>query len=129
MTLSALAALLFALLSLGVCAFQLALILGAPWGEFTLGGKWRGALPRRARWIPFISLLVFAGLVLIVLAGSGFALTAYQAQAQTWIWGVVGYCALGCVLNAITPSRRERVIWLPVVLGLFASSLSVALLP
>ena len=40
-----LAALVFGLLSLVVAAFQLALVLGAPWGEFTFGGRWRGALP------------------------------------------------------------------------------------
>ncbi len=129
MTLIPLSALTFALLCLGVCIFQLALILGAPWGEFTLGGKWRGVLPPRTRWIPLLSVLIMVGMAAIILAASGLAWPAFQVQAQSLIWWVVGYCALGCVANAITPSPRERRIWLPVVLLLLASSLCVALGP
>src|SRR5207245_947648 len=36
------AAFLFVATSFGVCAFQLALVLGAPWGEYRLGGRWKG---------------------------------------------------------------------------------------
>lgn len=129
MTLVPLSALTFALLCLGVCIFQLALILGAPWGEFTLGGKWRGVLPARTRWMPLLSLLLMVGMAAIVLTASGLAWSALQGRAQSLIWWVVGYCALGCVANAITPSRRERRIWLPVVLLMLTSSLCVALRP
>ena len=39
-------------LSVLVLLFLAALIVGAPWGELTLGGKWRGALPMKVRLIP-----------------------------------------------------------------------------
>jgi hypothetical protein len=74
-------------------------------------------------------LLIFAGLSAIVLARSGLTLPGFQATSRPLIWVVVAYCGLGCVLNAITPSPRERAIWLPVVAGLFATSLGVALSP
>ena len=35
---SNLAAVIFAFLTLAVVVFQVALVFGAPWGEFTLGG-------------------------------------------------------------------------------------------
>ena len=51
------AAFLFTLISTGVGVFQVALVLGAPWGEFTLGGRWRGSLPGVVRLLPLLSLL------------------------------------------------------------------------
>ena len=117
---------LFALVCAGVCAFQVALILGAPWGEFTLGGRWRGRLPARVRLIPAFSLLLLLGFIAIMLARAGLLLGLAPELGPGWAWGVVGYCALGCVANAATPSPRERKIWLPVLLGMTALSLRVA---
>jgi hypothetical protein len=39
---------------------------------------------------------------------------------------VVAYCALGCLANAAMPSRRERQLWLPVVIAMLICSLAVA---
>ena len=46
--------------------------------------------------------------------------------ARPWIWIVVGYSGLGVLANAATPSKWERVLWLPVALGLLATSVAVA---
>jgi hypothetical protein len=40
------AALIQAVISLGVVVFQLALVAGAAWGEYTMGGQNKGRLPR-----------------------------------------------------------------------------------
>lgn len=120
------AALLFTLASAGVCAFQIALALGAPWGEFTLGGRWRGRLPPLVRLVPLLSLLLLIGFSAVILARAGFGVPFIQPHAQSLAWVVVGYCALGSVANAVTPSRRERTLWLPVVLSMLALSLVVA---
>lgn len=123
------AALVFGLLSLVVAAFQLALVAGAPWGEFTLGGRWRGALPPDLRAIPLVSAALLVAMAVVVAARAGlFADPPFsEGVAAGWAWAVVAYCAVGSVANAATPSRRERALWLPVVLGMLASSLSVAL--
>jgi hypothetical protein len=120
------AALLFVLTSAGVGAFQIALILGTPWGEFTLGGRWSDQLPTKVRFIPVLSLLLLVGLSAIILAHAGFDIPFVQQQPHFLAWVVVGYCALGSVLNAVTPSKRERHLWLPVVLCMLALSLVVA---
>lgn len=120
------AAHLFVVLSLFVAAFHVTLILGAPWGEYTLGGRWRGALPAPVRLIPLVSVVVLAGLDAITVARAGLALRELQPFADTWIWGVVAFCALGSVANAVTPSRRERAVWLPVVVCMLGLSLVVA---
>jgi cell division protein FtsW (lipid II flippase) len=120
------AALLFALVSAGVCVFQMALALGAPLGEFTLGGRWRGRLPPRIRLIPLFSIVLLGFFSAVILARAGLALPAVQVYSRQLAWVVVGYCVLGCIANAITPSKRERMIWLPVVFVMLLLSITVA---
>jgi hypothetical protein len=42
------------------------------------------------------------------------------------MWVVVAYAFLGVVVNAITPSAGERLIWLPVTLVLAGCAIIVA---
>ena len=122
-----LAAVLFAVLSGVVIAFQIALALGAPWGEFTLGGRHRGVLPGAWRLVPVFSAVLLAGFVVVVFARAGIGFEPWRDVAHPLVWVVVGYSAVGCIANAVTPSARERRIWLPVVALMLASSLVVAL--
>ena len=121
-----LAATLFTLTAAVVGAFHLALVLGAPWGELTLGGRWKGRLPAKARLIPLLSIVLLAFFSAVLLARAGFAVPFLPGPPRTLAWIVVGYCALGAVANAVSPSKRERNLWLPVVLGLLGLSLYVA---
>lgn len=121
------AAIVFALLTGFVTAFQIALFFGAPWGELTLGGKYSGALPGRARLIPVVSAFLLIGFGVIVVSRAGLAFPGLRGVSTYIVWIVVAYCALGCVANAITPSRRERKLWLPVVVVLLVASVIVAL--
>src|SRR5690606_29279332 len=117
---------LFTLTAAAVGAFQLALSLGAPWGELTLGGRWKGRLPAKARIIPLLSLALLVFFSAVLLARAGIAVPYLPGQPRILAWVVVGYCALGAVANAVSPSKRERNLWLPVVLGMLALSLFVA---
>ncbi|OWQ84386.1 hypothetical protein CDN99_24125 [Roseateles aquatilis] len=121
------AALLFVLASTVVAAFQAALVLGMPWGELTCGGKWRGRLPRRVRIIPLLSMLLLGLSSLVILTRAQWMWPELHAASRVGAWAVVGYCALSCVANAATPSRRERQLWLPVVICMLVASLVVAL--
>jgi hypothetical protein len=120
-------AIFFALLTALAVAFQLALACGAPWGEFTLGGKYRGQLPGAVRIVPIVSALLLAGFALIVLARAGLAFGDLMAASRWSVWIVVAYCLVGCVANFFTPSRRERLLWFPIVVLMFASSTIVAM--
>jgi hypothetical protein len=121
------AALLFALASSVVCAFQVALAFGAPWGEFTLGGRWRGSLPPKVRLVPLFSLVLLVGFAAVIVARANIAFPLLHEQSRHLAWVVVSYCALGSFANSITPSKRERNLWLPIVLLMLASSTVVAL--
>lgn len=113
----------FSVLAAGVAAFQLALVAGAPWGALTQGGRFSGALPPSARALAALSALLLLAFVSIVRAHANAARAPRFPRA---VWGVVAYCALGMLVNAVTPSAWERALWLPVVILMFASSLHVA---
>lgn len=121
------AAYIFIISTAIVIAFQFALICGAPWGELTLGGRWRGALPLHVRLVAAFSLALLLGFGLFVFARAQIAFLGLHEYAAVGTWVVVGYCVLGCVANAATPSPRERRLWLPVVACMLGSSLIVAL--
>jgi len=120
------AALLFNLASAGVVIFQLALALGAPCGQLTLGGRWIGRLPPKVRLIPLLSIVLLCCFSAIILARANYDIPLFQLHARPLAWVVVGYCVLGCIANTMTPSKRERQLWLPVMLAMLASSLNVA---
>ena len=111
-----LASIVAAMLLAGIAAFQLALILGAPWGRFTQGGGTPGALPAGGRVLAAISILI---LIVLWLAVSG---RAGWGPARGWrprllaglCWVAAIYSLLAIVLNAATPSGEERALWLPV---------------
>lgn len=124
---TAVAAHFFTVLIFPVICFQVALAVGVPWGAVTLGGKYPGVLPLNKRWIPLVSTVLLTFFVLIVEARSGYWLPEWEAFSRTAVWFVVGYCLLGILANSITPSKWERIIWLPIVTLAFVCSLVVAL--
>jgi hypothetical protein len=124
--LSNLAAVFFAGLTGVAVMFQVALACGAPWGELTLGGKYRGRLPGLFRIVPIVSGALLTGFAVIVLAHAGLAFANVTAISNSLIWVVVAYCVAGTIANFITPSRRERMLWFPITALMLVSSTVVA---
>ncbi len=121
------AATAFAIVVAVVIAFQLALALGAPWGSYAMGGAFPGRFPTRLRIAALVQAALLAVAVLIVVSRAGLFLPAWSEAAGWLIWGVVAVAVVAVVLNTITPSARERRIWVPVALVMLVSSLVVAL--
>ncbi len=121
------AALLFAALAAVVAGFQVALAAGMPWGELTWGGRFPGRLPGYMRGVAALSTVLMLGFALVVAVRAGVLLPGWEPVSRALVWGVVAYCVLGVLANALTPSRWERIIWLPVVSVLLLCSLVIAL--
>ncbi|GGL52343.1 hypothetical protein [Wenxinia marina] len=118
------AALAFAFLAGATALFQLALAAGAPWGHLTLAGAFPGVLPRSVRLGAAVQAALLAFLAAAVLSAAGLAV-----ELPRWtVWVAVAVSALSTVGNAATPSRAERRLWLPVAVGMLATSLAVALI-
>src|SRR5688572_29701025 len=120
------AAIVYAIVSLGVIAFQIALAAGAPWGAYAMGGAFPGQFPPELRIAAIVQAMILGGLALVVLSRAGVALPKWSRTARWIIWVVVVFSAISLVLNTITPSVRERAIWMPVALIMLISSLIVA---
>ena len=120
------AAYLFSILIAFVVAFQLALALGAPWGELAMGGKFPGRLPLRMRIAALVQMVVLLFVALIVLTRAGVILDEFSSLSKSVIWSVVVFSLIGAILNTITPSKKERMLWAPVTILLLICATYVA---
>jgi hypothetical protein len=123
------AALLYAVLSAGVVAFQIALAAGAPWGAYAMGGAVPGQFPPALRIAALVQAVLIVGMAAIVLSRAGLILAGWSRVSRWLVWVVVAVTAMSLVLNLITPSAGEQALWAPVLLVLLASSLVVAIKP
>jgi len=121
------AAIVYTVLAGVVIVFQLALAAGAPWGELSMGGRYPGTYPPPIRGVAVVSAIIVALMAMIVLTRSGLAFPGYAESAEWAIWLVVGYSAIGLMMNLATPSKKERAIWAPTVAVMLVSSVVVAL--
>jgi hypothetical protein len=119
------AAIAFAVLASIVALFQAALLLGAPWGHLTLGGRFPGRLPGRMRGFAASSGVLLVLFALVVLSRAGVALPTWRPFARIAVWPVIAYCVVGIVLNSMSRSRWERILWVPVTTLMLVSSVLV----
>jgi hypothetical protein len=110
-----------------VALFQLALAFGAPWGEYTMGGRFMGKLPPKMRVAALFQIVVLFVMVFIVLTRSGVIVNQFHDVSRTAIWFVVFFFVIGSMLNLLTPSKKERLVWGPVNVLCLVISLMVAL--
>ena len=111
-----------------VSLFQLALVLGAPMGEYTLGGQTHGKLSIKLRIVSAISLLLNLAIAGHYLAQTGTIQTLLPSDLnQIANWGLVVFTASGLVMNSISRSKKERKMWVPVLLLSLTCAVIVAL--
>lgn len=106
-----------------VIVFQFCLISGAPWGRLTQGGTNPGALPVSGRVAAVVS-----AVLLTLMAGSILSAAGLWLHWPHWMgWVALGIQTVSTILNWITPSRPERLLWAPVTTAMFAMALLVLL--
>ena len=121
------AAYAFALATAVAVLFQIALALGAPWGHLAMGGRFPGKFPPAMRATALVQAAVLALLAVTVAIKARLVLEHFYPVSETAIWVVVAISVLSLIMNLVTPSRGERILWAPVALVLALSSLVVAL--
>lgn len=113
---------LYATAMLAIAFFQVALILGAPLGRYTQGGQHEGALPLSGRIIAAVSIPVVLLQGLAILSAAGFPGLGWPVWTG---WMALAVTGVSTVLNWITPSKPERMVWGPIMLVLSAMGLVV----
>ena len=122
-----LAAVVYAITTVIVVGFQVALALGAPWGDRAMGGRYPGRLPQAMRVAAAVQAAVLALLALAAL-DAGRVLVLGWVAALPWLaWVPVVVSTISLLMNAASRSPAERRTWVPVALVLVASSVIVAL--
>lgn len=121
------AAITFVVLSIAIGILQLALALGAPLGEYTMGGKFSGKLPFKMRIAALVQLFVLLFFVIIVLTKAGLAFQQFYSIGRIGIWFIVAFFILGSIVNLSSPSKKERHIMGPANIIALLSTLVVAI--
>ncbi len=124
-----LAARIFAALTASVVAFQLALALGAPWGELAMGGKFPGVFPPPMRLAAVAQAAILTLAALVVLSRAGDLLPSWRPVSKRLVWVVVALLVPAAFLNLVTPSGPERMIWAPIAALMLLSAIRVATAP
>ena len=110
-----------------VAAFQAALVLGVPWGEYTQGGGTNGPLAASGRMVAVASSLLSILMAGAILARAGEGplrrLPGRVVTVLAWITTVLAMITV--VLNLITRSAAERAIWAPVSIMLLLLVITV----
>jgi hypothetical protein len=106
---------------LGSAAFQLALVVGAPWGAFTQGGETEGALGTSGRVVAAVSCAILLVMAAAMLARvrEGPLSNAPGGFVTALAWFTTVYSALAIVLNLVTQSSSERTVFAPISILLF----------
>lgn len=113
--------LVYSIFILGLVCFQIALIFGARWGRITQGGTHDGALPVQGRIIAAVSIILLLAMILSIRS-----ISDDWPHWPRWTgWLTVTINSIMCVLNWITPSRAERLLWGPItsVIAILAASI------
>ena len=122
------AAIIMSIVQILVALFQLALVLGAPMGEYAFGGQNVGKLPNQLRVSSAVSFVVLLAIAGHYMAQAGVftpLLTADLNSIANWV--LVGFNVLGLIMNGISRSKKERKMWVPVLLLSVVLAVIVAL--
>ena len=104
---------------------HIALAAGAPFGRFTVGGRFSGRLPPLWRGLAVIQAAILAGMAIVVLDRGG---VLSVALPSVLFWPVEGITLLTFLANAASPSQPERRLWTPVTLGMLLSATGLIIL-
>ena len=107
--------------------FQIAIVLGAPLGEYAYGGQNPGILK-----LPFRIASVFSALVMFAIAGHYLAqlgvFTPLLDEAGNSIanWGFAVFAGLSAIANNVTRSQKEKRLWGGTTIAMLLGAVIVA---
>ncbi len=120
------AAVIYALATLVVVGFQLALAVGAPWGAYAMGGRFPGRFPPAMRAGAVVQAVLLVLLALVALDRAGVLALGWTAVLPWLAWVPVVVSLASAAMNAASRSPVERRLWLPVAIVMVLSSIAVA---
>lgn len=120
------AAIIYAFLSAFVILFQIAVTFGAPWGEYAMGGFHHGTYDVKLKFAALFQIFIIAVMAVIVLLRADILKGATIDAAKRGMWLVLFLSFMSMVMNVITPSKKERMLWAPVAIVMFLCAATIA---
>jgi len=107
--------------------FQVAIVLGAPLGEYAYGGRSHGTLPMGFRAASVFSAIFAFAIAGHYLAQLGFLPRLLPSEANdVFNWVLVAFSALSAVLNNATKSSKEKRLWGSTTIAMLIAAIIVA---
>ena len=119
-------AIVFTALTGIVIIFQGCLAAGVPWGEASMGGKYPGKYPPKMRVVAVLNMLILGFMAAVVMSEASLIFPQLNPISRIGIWVIVAFFIMGTIMNAVTPSKIER-IWAPVAFLQLVTSIIVGL--
>ena len=107
-----------------IILFQIGLLIGKPWGEYTMGGYTKGVLPVKLRIAPFISILILTSFIIFTIDISKIFDISLNLPIY-FKWVAIGFNGLAFFVNSITRSQKERKLWQPITLIMLIASIYI----
>lgn len=99
-----------------IASMTMLVALGAPLGEFTMGGQFK-VLPKHFRVMAIVSFVIQVFAVFIILQAGGFMNPWFSAKATKYICiFFAGYLSINTVMNISSKSKKERYVMTPLAL-------------
>ena len=112
-----------------VIVMSVLLICGLPLGEFSMGGRFGKVWPPKVRVIAISQLLIQCFALYIILAGGAVLPYFINLTVTRVICYVFAAFFLGnTIMNAISPSKKEKFVMTPMSLAAFVCFLITAIL-
>lgn len=107
--------------------FQVLLALGAPLGEFTMGGRFPGKLPNQMRVAALVQIVILYFFTAVVMSKAKLGFESFVNMARIAIWFVLAFFVMGSFVNFSSPSKKEKYVMGPLNIAALISVLMVAL--
>ena len=94
-----------------------------------MGSAFKGTYPPAMRVAAMLQVIFYAATGVIVLSRAEVAFAKLRRLANMLMWPIVVLFGVAAVLNLISPSVAERLLWTPVAVVILLLGLRVALHP
>lgn len=117
---------LYGLLAALAAGVQFALASGAPWGHLTLGGEFRGRLPRAVRFGALAQSALFLSMGATMAGAAG----VIGWMPPGWaVWATLVVTVFTTLSHTLARSAPERRLWGPVTVAMLISALVITFAP
>ena len=90
-----------------------------------MAGKFQGELPVKMKLFSLLSIVILISVAIMIEIGGGSITVESQDLRSKLVIIVIVFNIVQSILHIITPSKWERILWLPIILIMLSCSLAL----